>query len=133
HTSPRTSLPTRRSSDLTDRDPDIEPRRAGHRFSLLKEGDVEQHSDRQDYRGQDRRPLVPDLGAIIGLRRQAVDESAQLVVRTRARDETYHNGDDEAGDPRRDRRPESLAELAAVDDMLPEVSAFHSGDRARCQ
>src|SRR3982074_538057 len=92
----------------------------------LEEDDVECQCHSQHDHGQYGRLLVPVLVVLDRLWRQAVHESDQLLLSTRPCREADEDRDDEARDPRRNRGPERLAQLAAIDDVRAEVAPFHS-------
>src|ERR1700682_6587191 len=95
-----------------------------------EEDDVQCQCHSEHDHGQYTRLLVPVLDRLDGLRSKAVNESDQLLFGTRPCREAYDDRDDEAGNPGGDRGPERLSQLAAVNDVCPEVAALHSWYRA---
>ena len=61
--------------------------------------------------------------------RQRIDETAELLVRTRLRHQTHDDRDDHARRPRRDRCPECLRQLTRIGVDHREIPTLDAGAR----
>src|SRR5205814_5679667 len=99
------------------------------RKQLLEKHEVKEESHYEDNDAERSRTL-PEVMLTVALpRRQRIDETAELLVRTRLRHQTHDDRDDHARRPRRDRCPERLRQLTRIGVDHREIPTLDAGAR----